>query len=578
MSDAKPASARPGLSFILAVSVILVTAEFPAGHGGSLQLRHNVSMAKTMSLRAQLLLCQVAIILVTVVATGIVAGTLQERQLRDAYLDRMLGVARSVANLPAITDAFDDPEPARAIQPIAEVIREASKVTYVVVTDRDGIRFSHPTPGRIGERVSTDPGVALSGGVFVGTETGTLGNSWRAKVPIPDPNNPDRVIGQVSVGILESELSADLREEIAWLIAALAAAAIAGGLAAAWVTRLIRRRIHGLEPDEIAGLLEGREAILHGAQEGLIAFDDRGRVLLANDAAGVLLGLANPSGTEGQHATAVLEEELASLAVTGDGDEHLVLAGERRLIARSDAVSGPSGPIGTALTLRDHTALHETLAELEGANSLAEGMRAQAHEFANRLHVIGGLLELGETEAALDYVGRVRSGGLLVALGEAEALGGELTALLLAKRAGALEAGVRLELDSSERWEAPAGDDPVRDEVLTVVGNLLDNAVDAAGQNGTVTLGLARNRGLIRIVTEDSGPGVGEGERERVFLRGVSSKGADGLHGLGLTLVRRVARRLGGDAVIGDSPLGGARVEVVFDDPVVPQKTRERKP
>ncbi|MEB4615534.1 sensor histidine kinase [Leucobacter sp. M11] len=524
-------------------------------------------MAKTMSLRAQLLLCQVAIILVTVVATGIVAGTLQERQLRDAYLDRMLGVARSVANLPAITDAFDDPDPSAAIQPIAEVIREASKVTYVVVTDRDGIRFSHPTPGRIGERVSTDPGVALSGRVFVGTETGTLGDSWRAKVPIFSPEDPDEVIGQVSVGILESDLSADLREEIGWLVVALVVAAIAGGLGAAWVTRLIRRRIHGLEPEQIAGLLEGREAILHGTQEGLIAFDDRGRVLLANDAAGTLLGLADPSGAEGRLAADVLEPELARLAVAGDGDEHLVLAGERRLIARSDAVSGPSGPIGTALTLRDHTALHETLAELEGANSLAEGMRAQAHEFANRLHVIGGLLELGEAEAALDYVGRVSTDGLLVTLGEAEALGGELTALLLAKRARALELGVRLDLDPEQRWLAPRGEDPLRDDALTVVGNLLDNAIEAAGPGGAVRLGLSRGAGRVRIVAEDSGPGVNPEERERVFLRGVSSKGAGGVRGLGLTLVRRVARRLGGDATIGVSALGGARVDVACVDP-----------
>ena len=155
-----------------------------------------------MKLGVQLLLLQVAIVLTTVVGTGVTAVWLQEQQLREAYQDRMIAVAQSVAGLPVITEAFDDADPSATIQPVAEVIRRASDVTYVVVANDLGIRYSHPNPDRIGEKVSTDPAIPLSGEIYVGTQTGTLGESWRVKVPIFADDG--EVMGQVSVGILES--------------------------------------------------------------------------------------------------------------------------------------------------------------------------------------------------------------------------------------------------------------------------------------------------------------------------------------------------------------------------------------
>src|SRR5690606_9469984 len=126
---------------------------------------------RSMSLRQRLLLLQVAIVVLTIGVVGGVALRMQEAQIRDSYEERMIGVAQSVATLPAIVAAYDEPDPSAVIQPIAEVIREASGVTYVVVTDAQGIRYSHPNPDRIGEMVSTDPSAPLSGRVYVGTQT-----------------------------------------------------------------------------------------------------------------------------------------------------------------------------------------------------------------------------------------------------------------------------------------------------------------------------------------------------------------------------------------------------------------------
>jgi two-component system CitB family sensor kinase len=249
------------------------------------------TVVKAMTLRTQLVLLQVVIVLAIVLTVGLAAMLMQEKQIREASQERMIAVAQSVAQLPTVVEAYDDADPAAVIQPIAELIRDSSNVAYVVVTDDDGIRFSHPNPDRIGEQVSTDPSIPLSGEMYTGTQTGTLGESWRVKVPVFDKDGT--VMGQVSVGILESDLRADFMGDITGFLLALGGATVVGVVAATGVARIVRRRIFGLEPEEIRGLLETREATLHGIREGMLALDEEGRVSLCNDSAARLLGLAS---------------------------------------------------------------------------------------------------------------------------------------------------------------------------------------------------------------------------------------------------------------------------------------------
>lgn len=415
-----------------------------------------------MTLRAQLLMLQVVIVLVLVCTTGFVASTLQERQLRDAYVDRMTGVAQSVARLPAILDAYDDEDPSATIQPIAEVIREASEVTYVVVTDENGVRYSHPDPEQIGKRVSTDPSVPLSGHVWTGTQTGTLGTSWRVKVPVfghaADDAAPAPVIGTASVGILESELRADLTDDRGWLLGALAVAAAVGVLCAAWVTRLVRRRIYLLEPEDIAGLLETR--------------------------------------------------------------------------------------------------------------GLTDALRSQSHEFANTVHVISGLLELGRTEEAVAFIERSGYGGLLTSSAVAPGVRSpELAALLLVKAITARERGVVLDVDDASALDPPTTPEAssLHTDALVVLGNLIDNAVDAVGPEGRVRVLLRVDGTLLRLRVDDDGPGIPANLHHQVFKAGFSTKvpgNREHSRGIGLALVRRVVDRRDGEAVIGIGDLGGALITV----------------
>jgi two-component system CitB family sensor kinase len=517
-----------------------------------------------MTLGMQLLLLQVAIVLTTVVGTGVTAVLIQEQQLRAAYQDRMVAVAQSVAGLPVILVAFDDDDPSETIQPVAEVIRKASDVTYVVVANEFGIRYSHPNPDRIGERVSTDPAIPLSGQVYVGTQTGTLGESWRVKVPIFDD---DEVIGQVSVGILESELRAEFLGGLGGLLAALAAAALVGVVGSAWIGRVIRRRIYGLEPDEIRAMLETREAMLHGIREGLVAVDDRGRLVLINDAAARLLAVQEPERVLGRPVEDVLDRELARFIASGEDRETPVLSGERVLLVHGDRVRVDGRDIGSIAILRDRTELETMLRELEGAQGLAEGLRAQSHEFSNKLHVVSGLLELGHVDAAIAFIQRVGSGGALSTLDEHDGIADvETAALVLAKRSRAQELGLRLEVEPDSHLEAVA-DAAQRTDLVTVLGNLLDNAIEACTLGGRIDLSMRDDDedGMLVVRVDDDGPGVPPDRRTAVFEPDVTGKApapGKARRGIGLTIVQRVAARLGGEVLVEESPAGGARFVV----------------
>ncbi len=515
-----------------------------------------------MTLRTQLVLLQVVIVLAIVLTAGLAAMLMQERQIREASQERMVAVAQSVAQLPTIVEAYRSPDPAAVIQPIAELIRDSSNVAYVVVTDDQGIRYSHPNPDRIGEPVSTDPSVALSGETYVGTQTGTLGESWRVKVPV---FGADRiVIGQVSVGILESDIRADFLGDITGFLLALGAATVIGVIAATGVARMVRRRIYGLEPEDIRGLLETREATLHGIREGMLALDEQGMVSLCNDAAARLLGLSGPAEAVGRPASELLDGLAALIAETEAEDDaapqRLVLSGERVLVARAAPVRVQDRRVGTVVTLMDRTELDRALRELAGAQGLAEGLRAQQHEFSNTLHTIGGLIELGEFEAARRVVDRAGDGGALSRLDAPDGVQDiELAAILLAKRARARELGVALTISDDSHLPARPGDG----DLGTVVGNLLDNALDAAGRGGHVIISIAQTEdGGIRICVEDDGPGVPMERRGDVFRLGYSTKSDDRQRGYGLTLVARVVERLGGSIDLAPADSGGARFTV----------------
>ncbi len=515
-------------------------------------------MRRRRQLSTRILGSVVVILLVTtLVGFALVAGY-QRHELEHEYQLRALAVAEAFAETPSIRDAMARRNPAdrRLIQSLAQQVRSQTGASYIVVIGANGVRYSHPDPALIGQRI-TEPVVALDGHNHLGIDNGNLGVSANAKVPLKAPDG--RIIGEVSAGIPEREISNTLVREVPWLLLYFACALAIGVAASLLLARRLKRTTFGLELDEIAALVQEREAMLHGIREGVITLDRQGRVTLINDPARRLISLGTTAlgSPIGELVPAGRLRDLLTGALPGD--DRVVVTDEHILVVNRMPVSRSGKDLGAVVTLRDRTELEAVLRELDSVDALTDAMRAQQHEFANRMHTVAGLIELGDHVAAVRFALDVsgQSAGLAeVIRGRVERP--EIAAMLVAKTTIAAERGVELVLSGDSRL-AEIGADTIM--VLTIAGNLIDNAIDAAAAGrrpARVTVRLTAGEGNIVIEVTDSGPGVPEELSSQIFADGFTTKtgAARRHHGIGLALVHRLVHRAGGTITVdcaGDS-------------------------
>lgn len=513
---------------------------------------------------SQLLLMQVAIAAgVAVLATGLFLAPLSD-QLDDQAMRRALSIAQTTAAQPQIAeDLMDTPATAGGpVQREAERIRKATKAEYVVVMDRRGVRWSHPTPSEIGRTVSTDPGQALAGHEVMQIDSGTLGRTARGKVPLRDGDG--RIVGAVSVGIAYDSVRARLLHAIPGLFAYAGGALAVGALAAWLISRRVQRQTRDLAFSDISALLAEREAMLHGIREGVVALDRTGRVRLLNDEAQRLLGIGDEA--VGRSLDEALGEGRTTDVLAGrvTGTDLLTVRGQRVLVANRM----PTDDGGAVATLRDRTELEQLGRELDSTRGLIDALRAQDHEHANRMHTLLGLLELEMYDDAMEFVGEVVGEHRATAEQVAEKIQDPLlAALLVGKATVAAERGVALRLSDRtglpDRLIDPRG-------LVTIVGNLVDNALDAVAgtPHARVEVELRAEGRAAVLRVRDTGPGIPEEHRELIFTEGWSTKKppAHRERGIGLSLVRRLAERQGGSATVGEAAGGGAEFTVVLPE------------
>ena len=513
---------------------------------------------------SQVLLMQVAIAAgVAVLATGLFLAPLSN-QLDDQAMRRALAIAQTTAQQPELAREVSrtPPSPNGPVQREAERIRKATKAEYIVVMDWRGVRWSHTDPKQIGGIVSTDPGQALAGKEVMEIDSGTLGRSARGKVPLRDSDGT--VVGAVSVGIAYDSVRARLIHAIPGLLAYAGGALAVGALAAWLISRRVHRQTRDLAFSDIAALLSEREAMLHGIREGVVALDRTGRIRLVNDEAQRLLGIGetmvgrSPDEALGAGRTADV------LAGRVTGTDLLTVRGQRVLVANRM----PTDDGGAVATLRDRTELEQLGRELDSTHGLIDALRAQDHEHANRMHTLLGLLVLEMYDDAVEFVGEVVGDHRATAEQVTERIEDPLlAALLVGKATVAAERGVALWV--SDRTRLP---DRLVDPqgLVTVVGNLVDNALDAVA--GTpharveVELRAQGRTAILRV--RDTGPGIPPEHRELIFTTGWSTKKppAHRERGIGLSLVRRLAERQGGSATVGEAHGGGAEFTVVLPE------------
>jgi two-component system CitB family sensor kinase len=525
-------------------------------------------MRRSGTLASRILVAVLGILVVTIaLGVSLVLRFDSQRLDRDSEL-RAVGIAQTVAEDPEVSTALSDGDPGGGLQVLAGRVVRASGAAYVVITDRAGVRFSHPNRALIGKKLE-EPVAALDGRSHTGIDPGSLGRSANGKAPIFDSSGA--VVGQVSVGILENAVAGQYRHE-ALVIALFSLLVLGIGALASWLlARTIKRVTFGLELHDFAALLQEREAMLHGIREGVVCFDERGRLTVVNTEAEHLLGLT-PAAV-GRSADELVPPGRLRDVLTGriEGGDLEVLSDDYLLVVNRRQVCLGGRSIGSVVTLRDRSEQESLLRELRALGGLTSTLRAQEHEYANRLHAMSVLMDMGELEEARDYLAELSAG----VIGRAEDLRSRisppaLAALLTAKIAVAAEQTVELVVTGDSHLDQPRSRGA---DLMSVVGNLVDNALEAlAGQPEPriVTVDLDDEHDGVRIVVTDNGPGIAAEDPDVVFQDGWSTKTASTgpRRGLGLALVHRLVRRAGGtiDVSSGD----GTRFEVCLPDADVP--------
>ncbi|MCU0152992.1 sensor histidine kinase [Curtobacterium poinsettiae] len=529
----------------------------------------------------QVLVLQLAVVVAVVALTSAVFVRIEVTRLERAAEGTALAIAQSVAAQSDVraavarlsVDGTDLDRAALADGPVQRAALAAQRRTgalFVVVTDDRGVRLAHPDVDRIGEMVSTSPDAALAGRETVSWARGTLGESARAKVPVSAPaaggagtsraSRQSTVVGEVSVGFTRARVYDTLVEDSMPVIGAGLAAVLLALIASVLIRRRLVRLTLGLQPEELVTLVQNQQAVLGGVGEGVIAIGPSGAVTVCNPEAVQLLGLADPVGQP--VGSLDLPAPLGSMLDGGSAApaSATIVAGHRVLLVDVRTVSRDGRDLGRVAVLRDRTDVEALTRRLDAVGAMSTALRAQRHEFANRLHAISGLLDIGETARARAYLADVQERGpLRYPVQHADRLTEPyLQAFLGAKGVEAAERGVLLRVGAETLVQGTITEPG---DVTTVLGNLVDNAVTAAlrgdertrdGGSPWVEVEVLDDGTTLHLSVMDSGPGVPDGAADSLFVRSAATAASGDVaqvHGLGigLPLSREIARRHGGD-------------------------------
>ncbi len=516
-----------------------------------------------------LLVCTVVIL--SLLVTDILISHHVERMTEESQMEKAKAVARITANSPLVIDALAGRKDVSEIQAYTNRLLKNTDVQFIVVMDMNGIRKSHPDPKKIGQHfVGGDEGLAMKGKEHVSKAEGTLGRSMRVFVPIF--SEAKEQIGVVAVGISADNVEERVKESRHIIYIGVSVGILVGIIGAILLARHIKKILFGLEPSEISKILEERNTMLQSVKEGIIAIDKDARITLINNEAKRLI---EKSGIKEECIGKDIEQYMPNTRIkevlqTGAAqfDEEQSLHGITIVTNRVPLyVKGEI--VGVIATFRDKTEMRKLAEQLTGIRLYAEALRAQSHEFMNKMHVVLGLTHMKNYEELETYVSSMVSehqyeiGGVMRKIKNPVFAG-----FMLGKLSYAREKGIELTI-SEDSYLPDPDDERLIHELITIGGNLIDNALDAVAscEYKQVHVSVQYHDKLIIKVT-DTGNGIPKEEVDKIFVKGYSTKGEN--RGFGLYLVNESIRRIKGNIYI-DSVLGKGTTITIE----IPYKSRD---
>ena len=520
-------------------------------------------LPKSLKARMICLVCLLVFSL-TLVAGGLYTAMIGE-VLEDQIGKRALQVSRTVAQIPLVKKRIVKEHPEGYLQSLAEQIRREVGAEFIVIGNRDGIRFSHPITDRLGKKmVGGDNAPALERGEsYVSRAVGTLGPSIRGKVPIFAEDGS--IIGVVSVGYLQENVRGIIYDQQLKVGALEGVLVVFGILGAVSISNRFKRAIFGLEPEQIARLLTERETIIDSIREGIVAIDREAKVTVVNRQAIEILGKDSEAQVIGQPIRNVLPGAKLSRILSGGEQRHdqELEVNDAIMLINTVPMLEKGEITGAVASFRRRDELDILAKQFSQVKEYSEMLRAQTHEYSNKLHTIAGLIQTDHNREALDLICQETAGyqGLIAFLAKAVPYP-VLAAFIIGKYNHAQELRIDFEIDpDSQLKDVPS--ELNREKLVTILGNLIDNAFDAALQGGNQTkvkLSMTDVGNDLVFEIEDSGTGIPTERSEQIFKRGFTTKQND--RGQGLYLVEKALKDLGGQITLGNSDLGGALFSV----------------
>jgi len=505
-----------------------------------------------MKLRSVIILLVCIVVLMSLLLTDLLVSNSTEENVRNQKAEKATDVAKIVANSSEVRKGLAEKN-SEDIQAYTNSIQEELGVLFIVVMNMDGIRQSHPNEAKIGEHFEGgDEKKALQGERYTSVAKGTLDESLRAFVPIY--NERSEQIGAVAVGISLAQVEQAVQEDHRRILIGSLFGLLVGIIGAVLLATYIKRTLFGLEPSNIAKILEERSMMLQSVREGVLAIDKEGTITLANKSAVRLFKKAGLSGRPIglKIADYMPGSRLEEVLSTGEShyDEEQVVNGISIVVNRVPLlVDGEA--VGALSTFRDKTEVNVLAEQLTGVKTYVEALRAQSHEFMNKLHVILGMVQMGYHDELSKYIHELvdhRYGEVNSVTKQIKDLA--LAGFLMGKMSYAREEQVQLSMEVINQIPEPQ-DSQLTHHLITIIGNLVDNGIDAVKDNKKskkVGVVLKYENERLAIEVSDNGYGMSSDKLTRIFEKGFSTKGAN--RGFGLYLVKQSIDALQGELMI----------------------------
>ncbi|MFC0472691.1 DcuS/MalK family sensor histidine kinase [Halalkalibacter kiskunsagensis] len=487
------------------------------------------------------------VVILSLLFTDLLISHTVSESIRNNQEEKAKIVSRTVAKSEIVKNGLEKEEDDGAIQEYTVDIQQAADVLFVVVIDMNGIRKSHPDPEKIGKQFAGgDEKTVLNGKEHISISKGTLEQSLRAFTPI---YNESEQIGAVVVGISLTNVKQALEKSHKNILIGSIVGILVGIVGAVFLARYIKKVLFGLEPCAIAKIHEERNTMLHSVHEGIIAVDKNSTITLVNKSALRIftnIGLSdNPVGMKLTDYLSFSKLERVLKTGKSEKDEEIMVNGVTLLTNRAPLIVNKE-IVGAISTFRDKTEVYQLAEQLTGVRMYAEALRAQSHEYMNRLHVILGMVKMGFYDELMDFINEIVDHRVNeVSYVTKNIKDPVLAGFIMGKLSTARENKVVMKIDNETIIPKPI-EDHVTHELITIIGNVVDNAIEAMSEmkEKKLQLKLNYNKNQLLIKVWDSGPGLKKEQFTHIFKKGYSTKGEN--RGYGFYLVGKSIETLGG--------------------------------